>query len=193
MIKINLIGDSYSRRLMRRRMLSFFLSVLLLVIGLSAAAGYWLHDAVEQLQKESAQKAELSQGVQEITKRATVLEQQRKRLEPRVNALASLQQSSGEAVEIFYAVSVSIPTAAWITELRLYEGAVEVAGIAPDDESISGFVNRLSEQAIFLEVTLARARPVTVPQERGKEYIIRAKIARDGATKGQSEKAGEAP
>jgi Tfp pilus assembly protein PilN len=190
MIKINLIGDSYSRRATRRRIVLVFALAVFLTIALSAAAGYSLHYAVGRLQQESAQKKELSQEIQEITKRATQLEQQRKNIEPRAQALASLQRGSREAIEVLYAVSASVPSVAWITELRSYEGAIEISGIAPDDKSVSEFVEGLSQHSIFSEVTLGRARPVDAPQGKGKEFIIRAKIVLAGAVQPQSDKEG---
>jgi type IV pilus assembly protein PilN len=190
MIKINLIGDRYARRSTRRRTLVLFVSSAFLTVAMSGAAAYYLRSTVTRLQEESRQKQVLSQNVQAMKKRATLLEQQAKGLGPKAYALRDLQRTSGEAIEVLAAISESIPAVAWITELRSYDESVEVTGFAPDDKTIADFVKRLSEQAIFSEVKLARARPASVPDVKGQEYIVRAKIAQDRADETSSEQRG---
>ena len=181
MIKINLIGDHYSRRSARRRMLVLFASLASLTVAVSGAAAYYLGFTVDGLLEESRQKQAVSQNIQAMKKRATLLEQQRKGLEPKAHALRALQNSSGQAIEVLAAISEGIPPVVWITELRSYDGSVEVTGFAPDDIIIADFVKGLSEQPIFSEVKLARARPASMPDVKGQEYIVRAKIAQDGS------------
>jgi type IV pilus assembly protein PilN len=156
MIRINLLPFRVARKRenIRQQVSIFFLSILLLVVGL-----IWYTLGVkttieekrvetERINAEIAVYKEKADRVADIQKRLKILED-------KLNIVESLKLKRDEQLLLLEDLQARVvPEQMWIESINADETAVIFTGIAFDNPTIANFMKRLEASALFREIDL---------------------------------------
>ena len=160
MIRINLLPFRLARKRenIRQQVSIFFLSILLLVVGLT-----WytlgIKNAIEEKRLETERVNAQIAIYKERADRVTEIQKRLKILEDKLQIVASLKQKRDEQLVLLEDLQARlVPEQMWIETIDADETSVTMAGIAFDNPTIANFMNRLEGSALFQEIDLKQAR-----------------------------------
>lgn len=156
MIRINLIRGK------RKRKKEFNVDVLYLLLPLLVIAGVLVfHRSVTgRIDSLNADIRQASADVERLKKEIGEVEKFKARkaeLQQKVDVISNLQQGRKGAVEIFEALSASIPDKCWIDGFSLKGDEVAITGVALNNNTIANFMTALGQSGRFRNVVLGSA------------------------------------
>ena len=161
MIRINLIRGK------RKRKKEFNVDVLFRLIPLLVIVGVLVfHRSVTgRIASLNADIRQASADVERLKKEIGEVEKFKARkaeLQQKVDVISNLQQGRKGVVEVFEALSASIPEKCWIDGFSLKGDQVAVTGIALNNNTIANFMTALGRSGRFRDVVLGSADQATV-------------------------------
>lgn len=160
MIRINLLPFRLARKRenIRQQVSIFFLSILLLVAGLT-----WytldIKNTIEEKRLETERVNAQIAVYKERADRVSKIQKRLKILEDKLQIVASLKQKRDEQLVLLEDLQIRlVPEQMWMETLDADETSVTMTGIAFDNPTIANFMKRLEESALFKEVDLKQAR-----------------------------------
>jgi len=160
MIRINLLPFRLARKRenIRQQVSIFFLSILLLVAGLT-----WytldIKNTIEEKRLETERVNAQIAVYKERADRVSKIQKRLKILEDKLQIVASLKQKRDEQLVLLEDLQTRlVPEQMWMETLDADETSVTMTGIAFDNPTIANFMKRLEESALFKEVDLKQAR-----------------------------------
>ncbi len=160
MIRINLLPFRLARKRenIRRQVSVFFLTILLLLVGLTwytLGIKKTIDEKRHEIDRVNAQIAiykERADKVTEIQKRLKILED-------KLEIVASLKLKRDEQLMLLEDLQVRlVPEQMWIESLDADETTVTLTGIAFDNPTIANFMKRLEASTLFQEIDLKQTR-----------------------------------
>ena len=160
MIRINLLPFRLARKRenIRQQVSIFFLSILLLVAGLT-----WytldIKNTIEEKRLETERVNAQIAVYKERADRVSTIQKRLKILEDKLQIVASLKQKRDAQLVLLEDLQTRlVPEQMWMETLDADETSVTMTGIAFDNPTIANFMKRLEESALFQEVDLKQAR-----------------------------------
>jgi len=160
MIRINLLPFRLARKRenIRQQVSIFFLSILLLVAGLT-----WytldIKNTIEEKRLETERVNAQIAVYKERADRVSKIQKRLKILEDKLQIVASLKQKRDEQLVLLEDLQTRlVPEQMWMETLDADETSVTMTGIAFDNPTIANFMKRLEESVLFKEVDLKQAR-----------------------------------
>jgi len=159
-ISINLlpVREWKRKEAVRRQVSIFFLSFLLLLVGLFAI-GFAIQGKVSaqraELKKLEAKKARLAY----VNKKIKQVKQKSKEIETKFQAIEKLQQGRTRTVKIMDEVVTCLPIdRLWLKGLELKGDTLKLSGIALDNHTVALFMKRLEASPLTKRVKLMNTR-----------------------------------
>lgn len=161
MIRINLIRGK------RKKKKEFNVDVLYLLLPILVFAGLLVfHHSVTgriarlhtDINKANAEVARLKKQIGEVES----FKARKAELQKKVDVISNLQQGRKGPVEIFAALSGTIPEKCWIDHLSIKGDQVAVSGVALNNNTIANFMTALGQSGRFRDVALGSADQTTV-------------------------------
>jgi type IV pilus assembly protein PilM len=161
MIRINLIRGK------RKKKKEFNVDALYLLLPLLVIVGVLLfHRSVSgtienlntDIRRANAEVARLKKEIGEVEN----FKARKAELQQKVDVISSLQTGRTGPVNIFEALSASIPEKCWIDSLSLRGDKVQISGIALNNYTIANFMTALGQSGRFRNVVLGSADKTTV-------------------------------
>ncbi len=160
MISINLlpVREWKKREAVRQQVSVFFLSFVLLIVGL-LALGFGIQGKVSAQRKElkrlEARKAQLAY----VNKKITLAKRKSKEIEAKFNAIEKLQKGRTRTVKILDEIVTCLPIdRLWLKNLELEGGQLKLSGIALDNHTVALFMRRLDASPSTRKVKLVNTR-----------------------------------
>ncbi len=160
MISINLlpVREWKKREAVRQQVSVFFLSFVLLIVGL-LALGFGIQGKVSAQRKElkrlEARKAQLAY----VNKKITLAKRKSKEIEAKFNAIEKLQKGRTRTVKILDEIVTFLPIdRLWLKNLELEGGHLKLSGIALDNHTVALFMRRLDASPSTSKVKLVNTR-----------------------------------
>ncbi len=160
MISINLlpVREWKKREAVRQQVSVFFLSFVLLIVGL-LALGFGIQGKVSAQRKElkrlEARKAQLAY----VNKKITLAKRKSKEIEAKFNAIEKLQKGRTRTVKILDEIVTCLPIdRLWLKNLELEGGHLKLSGIALDNHTVALFMRRLDASPSTSKVKLVNTR-----------------------------------
>ncbi len=160
MITVNLlpVRQWKKREAVRRQVSIFFLSFILLLVGL-LAIGFTIQGKVSAQRKElkrlEAQKRRLSY----VNKKIALAKKKSKEIETKFQAIEKLQKGRTNTVKIMDEVVTCLPIdRLWLKKLDLKAGRLALSGIALDNHTVALFMRRLDASQLIKKVKLVNTR-----------------------------------
>lgn len=165
MIKINLVSEGkrpvVSRKTKERLgiaglSLSEGLFLVLALIGLLGAAGYWWYLRGEIAERDQA----IAEAQREVDELAQVLKEvedykiKKAKLEHKINVINELKRAQRGPVKIMDAISNSVPELLWLEAMTLQGSNLELHGKAFNTNQIAAFIENLGRVPEFQEPRL---------------------------------------
>ncbi len=160
MIRINLLPFRLARKRenIRQQVSIFFLSILLLLVGLTWYTLGIKNAIVEKRLETERVNAQIA-IYKERADRVTEIQKRLKILEDKLQIVASLKQKRDEQLVLLEDLQARlVPEQMWIETLDADETSVTITGIAFDNPTIANFMKRLEGSALFQEIDLKQAR-----------------------------------
>ncbi len=190
MIRINLlpVREWKKREAVRRQLSIFFLSVILLVVGLFAA-GMTIQGKVHNQRKElkalQARKAKLAY----VNKKIAAVKKKKNEIENKFQAIEKLQNGRTFAVRLLDDVATSIPiNRVWLKKLALKNNLMEVSGVALDNHTVALFMRRLETSPYCQNVSLKNTKRTDIDGHALMEFTFEVAVSTGSLTKGSSKK-----
>ncbi|MEE4365452.1 MAG: PilN domain-containing protein [Desulfotignum sp.] len=160
MIRINLLPFRLARKRenIRQQVSIFFLSILLLVVGLTWYTLGIKNAIVEKRLETDRVNAQIA-IYKERADRVTEIQKRLKILEDKLQIVASLKQKRDEQLVLLEDLQARlVPEQMWIETLDADQTSVTMTGIAFDNPTIANFMKRLEGSSLFQEIDLKQAR-----------------------------------
>jgi type IV pilus assembly protein PilN len=171
MIRINLIRGK------RKKRKEFNVDVLYLLFPLLVIAAVLLfHRSVTgrienlnaDIGRAQAEVARLKKEIGEVE----IFKARKAELQQKVDVISSLQKGRQGPVNVFEALSASIPEKCWIDRLSLKGNQVQLSGIALNNYTIANFMTALGQSGRFQNVVLGSAEQTTVSKVKLVKFSL---------------------
>ncbi|MFO7911194.1 MAG: PilN domain-containing protein [Desulfotignum sp.] len=160
MIRINLLPFRLARKRenIRRQVSIFFLTILLLLVGLT-----WytlgIKKAIDEKQHETDRINAQIAIYKERADKVTEIQKRLKILEDKLKIVSSLKLKRDAQLMLLEDLQVRlVPEQMWIESLDADETSVILTGIAFDNPTIANFMKRLEASTLFQEIDLKQTR-----------------------------------
>ncbi|MFO7818261.1 MAG: PilN domain-containing protein [Desulfovibrionales bacterium] len=160
MIRINLLPFRLARKRenIRRQVSIFFLTILLLLVGLT-----WYTLGIKKTIDEKRQETDRINTQIAIYKeradKVTGIQKRLKILEDKLKIVSSLKLKRDAQLMLLEDLQVRlVPDQMWIESLNADETSVILTGIAFDNPTIANFMKRLEASPLFQEIDLKQTR-----------------------------------
>ena len=190
MISINLlpVREWKKRESVRKQISVFFLSLILLLVGL-LGAGSTIQGKVmmqrQELKALEAQKKKLAY----VNKKIQAVKQKTKEVENKFSSIEKLQQDRTFAVQALDEIVTSLPlNRLWLTSLQLSGGNMNLAGVALDNHTVALFMRRLDASAMCSGVKLKSSKLKVVQGHNLMQFALSLKISPPVGKKAENKK-----
>jgi len=176
MIRINLLGEKvdYTASIFLHS-LAYGACMLLLVFGCVSVQMHY-REKVTTLEEQKGQMEVRLARLRKQTKEVRELEKNKKFLEEKLLTIAKLKARKHGPVHVLDDLNVSIPERSWLTEVRQRGGALEINGVALDNQTIADFMHQLTESEYFNTVDLVHSRRFVKDDVVLKEFMLFASL-----------------
>ena len=192
MIKINLLGET--RRIDPTRGFWVLGIVLGAIISVFGAGIYYmsLNAEVVDLRSETELLQAQLTNVKKITKSVAELDKTRTELTEKLRVISILKRSKVGPVRILDDINTSVPERSWLTSMKEAEGALTIAGMALDNQTVASFMRELAKSDYVENVDLIESRNAKKDGQEIKSFTLNAKIAYAGKAVAAAMAAAEA-
>lgn len=176
MIRINLLGDKkdYSMQYFSHLVVAtgaLFATIFFCIVTYTTA-----DSGLESLQTEKSRLEKELVALKKETKEVSTLEEKRKTLQEKLTTIATLKAKKHGPIHILSGINESIPEKAWLLEMKEYDGAVTMTGIAIDNQTVAEFMGKLSASKYIRSVDLNQTKQVEIEGVKLSEFSIRAEL-----------------
>ncbi len=177
MIRINLLPVRAEKKKESKRQQ---LSIAILIVILSISAMAFLQISINR--SIDAKKKQLSQIESEINKYKSLLKEvsqykaQKKMIAGKIDVIKKLDRNRWEHLYLLDRLSSVIPENAWLDSLKERKGAVEIKGIAADNNTIANFMRNLEGTKWVDNVELLVTRKTSKFGRELKSFTINFKL-----------------
>ncbi len=195
MIRVNLLGEKvdYSQ-LHVFELLGFgaLTTVLVLVCG---AMQFSLSQRLDNLQHERQQLEQRVTVLKHKTSEVEDLEKKKKFLADKLITIANLKSKKQGPAKLLNELTTAVPERSWLTGISQKSGAVEITGIALDNQTVSQFMALLGQSKTFSSVELLFSRQQVKENVKMQEFSVNAKLVNflDSAGKSGGKEVGGTP
>ena len=156
MIRINLlpVREWKKRESVRKQISIFFLSLLLLLVGL-LAVGSTIQGKVMMQRQELKSLEEQKKKLAYVNRKINAVKSKTKEVENKFSSIEKLQQGRIFTVQALDEIVTSLPlNRLWITSLQFNGGNMNLSGVALDNHTVALFMKRLDASAMCSRVKL---------------------------------------
>lgn len=174
MIKINLLPFRKARKKENvRRQVSILFSSLFLVCILLVYYNINLNSQVVDIKaKVEKTKMEIAE-LEKINKQIDEIKGKLEVLKTKMNVIKTLESNRYEPVRLMDAMTnLIIPKRMWFTSFDSKENAVNISGIALDNQTVADFMTRLERSGLFETVNLKTLKQNKINQANLKGFEI---------------------
>ncbi len=160
MISINLlpVREWKKREAVRRLVSVFFLSLVLLLVGL-IAVGSTIQGKVIMQRNELRELEAKKRKLAYVDKKLKQVQAKTKEVENKFASIEKLQQGRTFAVQALDEIVTSLPlNRIWLTKLQLSGNHMNLSGIALDNHTIALFMRRLDASSMCSKVKLKSSK-----------------------------------
>ncbi len=182
MIKINLlpVREWRKKEAIRQQISVYFLSLMLLLIALSAV-GITIQGKVSRQRQEITQLEAKKAKLAYVNKTIQQVQKKRKELETKFKAIEDLQKGRTESVMVLDEVVSSIPMdRVWLTDLSLKGGKLNLSGVALDNHTVALFMRRLEASDLCQGVVLQSTMKKTIEGHDLMGFALKVSISSQG-------------
>ncbi len=156
MIRINLlpVREWKKRESVRKQISIFFLSLVLLLVGL-LAVGSTIQGKVMMQRQELKSLEEQKKKLAYVNRKINAVKSKTKEVENKFSSIEKLQQGRIFTVQALDEIVTSLPlNRLWITSLQFNGGNMNLSGVALDNHTVALFMKRLDASAMCSRVKL---------------------------------------
>ena len=191
MIRINLLPFRAARKKDNiRRQVSVFLLMLIIVAIATISINIWMSNNVQALTNEvAAKKTELAR-YDKINKEIEKIRKQLELFDKKIDVIKTLELNRKGPLRLLDSMTgIVIENRMWLTSMTEQKGAVNIKGIAIDEETVANFMRRLEASGLFASVNLKNIKQTSVGKQKMslKSFIFNC---RKKAVKQPANKAG---
>ncbi len=160
MIKINLLPFRIARKKenIRKQISIFFLLILLTVVVLFWYTGV-INKRIVDIQTKTKHVNQQILKYKEKADRVAKIKKDLKSLEEKLEVVASLEKQREKQLNLFDGITdLIIPERMWLESITTDKSKVVIKGIAFDNPTIAGFMEKLEDSILFDKVDLKTAK-----------------------------------
>ncbi len=168
MIRINLLPFRAARKKENvLRQVSAFLLMLILVVSATVIINICMGKKVQALSNEvAAKKIELA-GYDKINKEIESIKKQLKTLDKKMDVIKTLESNRKEPLRLLDSMTgIVIDKRMWLISMAEQKGAVNIKGVAIDEETVADFMRRLEDSGLFASVDLKNMKQTSVGKQK---------------------------
>ena len=191
MIRINLLPFRAARKKDNiRRQVSVFLLMLIIVAIATISINIWMSNNVQALTNEvAAKKTELAR-YDKINKEIEKIRKQLELFDKKIDVIKTLELNRKGPLRLLDSMTgIVVENRMWFISMADQKGAVNIKGIAIDEETVANFMRRLEASGLFASVNLKNIKQTSVGKQKMslKSFIFNC---RKKAVKQPANKAG---
>ncbi|MCD6184365.1 MAG: PilN domain-containing protein [Deltaproteobacteria bacterium] len=168
MIRINLLPFRAARKKDNiRRQVSVFLLMLIIVAIATMSINIWMSNNVQALTNEvAAKKTELAR-YDKINKEIEKIRKQLKLFDKKIDVIKTLELNRKGPLRLLDSMTgIVVENRMWLTSMTEQKGAVNIKGIAIDEETVANFMRRLEASGLFASVNLKNIKQTSVGKQK---------------------------
>ncbi len=174
MISINLlpVREWKKRESVRKQISIFFLSLVLLLVGL-LAVGSTIQGKVMMQRQELKELEEQKRKLAYVNKKILSVKQKSNEVESKFKSIEKLQKGRVFAVKAIDEIVTSLPiNRLWLTDLYLGQNTMNLSGIALDNHTIALFMKRIETSPLYSKVRLKNSEQKTIQGHNLMEFSL---------------------
>ena len=174
MIRINLLPFRQTRKKESiRRQVGIFLFSLIFIFIIVFSYNAYLKNKVKSIKNKVGEtKIELAK-YQKINKEITDIKKKLRILNKKVEVIKNLEIKRGDPVKLLNALTEKIiEKRMWLTNLKVTGNAVNIKGIALDNQTVADFMIRLEKSKHFSTIDLNTLKQKKVADSKLMSFII---------------------
>ncbi|WDN88110.1 type IV pilus assembly protein PilN [Desulfosarcina sp. BuS5] len=168
MIRINLLPFRAARKKENiRRQVSVFLLMLIMVVIVTVTTNICMGKKVQALSNEvAAKKIELAK-YDKINKEIESIKKKLKNLDKKMDVIKVLESNRKGPLRLLDSMTgIVVENRMWLTNMDEQKGAVNIKGIAIDEETVANFMRRLESSGLFASVNLKTMKQTSVGKQK---------------------------
>lgn len=172
MIRINLLGEQVDHSA------SYALQLILAaacVLGTIGACFIVHQESTNRLESQRAEKELLDRKLaklEKITKQVEDLEKKRRTLREKLMTIATLKAKKHGPVHILDDINNALPERSWLLSMKEKSGALEINGVALDNQTIATFMKSLEGGKYFGSVDLVLSTEYVQDDVKLKQFTL---------------------
>ena len=177
MIRINLLPvEEATRAAERRQDLAFGSLVIGAAVLVLLGAHAWQGLRIRSVSRELERTAKAIADIDGPYADALHLDQQKQELRDKLRVIGQLEARKVGPVRILADLSGATPDKLWLTEFADQGGALRLAGVGVDEQTVADFLRRLGSVPFFRSVDLDETSQVEQDGVKLKRFVIRGQI-----------------
>jgi len=177
MIRINLLGEKEDKRGVYTVQGLLFASSLLLTMGFCFLIQTNAANELENIRGERTTLTTKLAKLKERTKKVEGLEAKRRTLKDKLTTIATLKLKKHGPVHILDDLNIAVPERVWIVTVKEKTGgAIEIGGVALDNQTIAQFIKDLEKSDYFQKVEPVVTKQIVFEEVKLKEFTIAAEV-----------------
>ena len=172
MIRINLLGEKVDNTLRNLIHGTLYLSATAIALFACIVTHASLESELDGRNQEKALLTRKLQSLEKVTKQIDDLEKNKKTLQEKLQTIAMLKARKQGPVHVLDNVNQALPERAWLLALKEKSGALEVQGIALDNQTISSFMSNLEKLPYFRTVDLVLSTDYEKDSVKLKQFTL---------------------
>ena len=168
MIRINLLPFRAARKKDNiRRQVSVFLLMLIIVAIATISINIWMSNNVQALTNEvAAKKTELAR-YDKINKEIEKIRKQLELFDKKIDVIKTLELNRKGPLRLLDSMTgIVVENRMWFISMADQKGAVNIKGIAIDEETVANFMRRLEASGLFASVNLKNMKQTSVGKQK---------------------------
>jgi type IV pilus assembly protein PilN len=155
-----------------------FVSSLFLTIGFCFLIQSKAGSELENMRGEKMTLQNKLGKLKEKTKKVEGLEEKRRTLKEKLTTIATLKLKKHGPVHVLDDLNSAVPERVWITSVKEKSGgAIEVSGIALDNQTIAQFIKDLEKSDFFQKVEPIVTKQIVFEDVKLKEFTLAAETS----------------
>ena len=176
MIRINLLPKKVRKEALKSDLTLF---LLLLVAAFVLSASIYLKNVAQiaHLKTDIARTKQSIASMETFYKEYLALDKQKKELSARISLIERIREGRGLAARILYDLPSLVKETVWLKRFKKDENRFDIEGRALENESVSDFVERLSQIPYAKDVELKSVEDVTEDGLLVKKFFVQGNLS----------------
>lgn len=177
MIKINLLQVRKEKKKLgvRKEMMVFVLSLVLLFVGLFLVQWKSNKDKEETLAQISNTKKEITY-YKSLTTEVDKAKEAQRVLQDKLNVINTLRKQKSGPAKVLDELSIGKPEKVYFESVKKDGSKLGIEGIALDDETVANFMTNLRKSKLFKNVDLIVSESIEQNKIKLKKFILSCEI-----------------